>query len=183
MKRNTRRIDTRTMVKAGFLTALSIVLTRFMYVFIPLGGAQTLRISFGEVPIMMSGLLFGPIVGGLTGVAADLIGVLINSQGAFHPGFTLSSMLWGVIPGLLILLFKKSGNYEKTYSFKHVFIVVFVAYIAVSLLLNTVWLSQLYGKGFMILLPGRLINSVVSIPIISIIITALLKYLKGLISA
>lgn len=183
MQRKTRSIDTRTMVKAGFLTALSIVLTRFMYIFIPLGGAQTLRISFGEVPLMMSGLLFGPIVGGMTGVAADLIGVLINSQGAFHPGFTLSSMLWGLIPGLLIMLFKNSGSYEKTYSFKNVFVIVLVAYVAVSLLLNTIWLSQLFGKGFMILIPGRLINAVVSVPIISIVITALLKYLKALVKA
>lgn len=177
------RMDTRTMVKAGFLTAISIVLTRFMYFFVPLAGFPALRISFGEVPIMMSGLLFGPIVGGVTGVAADLIGILVNSQGAFHPGFTLSSMLWGVIPGLFAILFKKSKSYEKTYSFMNVFIAVFVSFVVISLGLNTLWLSTMFGKGFVVLLPGRVLAAVLNIPIQSIIITSLLKYLKGLVKS
>lgn len=171
-------MDTRTMVKAGLLTALSIVLTRFMYIFVPLGGAQTLRISFGEVPVMISGLLFGPVVGGVTGAAADLIGVLVNSQGAFHPGFTLSSILWGVIPGLFYLLFRKAGTYEKIYSLKNIAIAVGFSYITVSLILNTIWLQQLYSTGVLALLPGRIINTVVSIPLQSVIITTLFKYLK-----
>ncbi len=173
-------MDTRTMVKAGLLTAISIVMTRFMYFFIPLGGAQTLRISFGELPLMLSGLLFGPVVGGVTGAAADLIGVVINSQGAFHPGFTLSSILWGAIPGLFYLLFKKAKSYEKIYSFRNILLAVGVTYIVVSLLLNTIWLQQIYATGFLALLPGRVINTLVSIPLQSIIVTTLLKYLKVL---
>lgn len=172
-------MDTRTMVKAAFLTAISIVLTRFLYFFIPLAGLPTLRISFGEVPLMMSGLLFGPVVGGISGIAADFIGVLVNSQGTFHPGFTLSSMLWGAIPGLYLYLFKKQGTYEKIYSFKNVFIAVLTCYIIISLGLNTLWLTALYGKGFFILLPGRIIAAVVNVPLQSIIIVNLLKYLKG----
>ena len=176
-------MDTRTMVKAGFLTAISIVLTRFMYFFVPLAGFPALRISFGEVPIMMSGLLFGPLVGGVTGVAADLIGILINSQGAFHPGFTLSSMLWGVIPGLFYILFKKHKSYEKIYSFMNVFLAVFVSFVVISLGLNTLWLSSMFGQAFVILLPGRVIAAIVNIPLQSIIITTLLKYLKGLVKS
>ena len=172
-------MDTRTMVKAGFLTAISIVLTRFMYFFVPLAGLPTLRISFGELPLIMSGLLFGPIVGGLSGIAADLIGVLINSQGAFHPGFTLSSMLWGTIPGLFLLFLSKNNTSEKIYSFKNVLIVVLISYLVISLGLNTLWLSSMFGKGFLVLLPGRIIGSIVNIAIQSLLITNLLKYLKG----
>lgn len=177
-------MDTRTMVKAGFLTAISIVLTRFMYFFVPLaGGLPALRISFGEVPLIMSGLLFGPIVGGISGIAADLIGILINSQGAFHPGFTLSSMLWGAIPGLFLYLFKFNNTYEKIYSYKNVLIAVFTCYIIISLGLNTLWLSSMFGKGFFVLLPGRIIGAIANIPIQTIIISNLLKYLKGFVRA
>ncbi len=173
-------MDTRTMVKAAFLTAISIVLTRFLYFFVPLAGFPALRISFGEVPIMMAGLLFGPVVGGVAGVASDLIGVLVNSQGAFHPGFTLSSMLWGVIPGIFAYIFKKNNSsYEKTYSFKNVFITVLVSYIVISLGLNTIWLSSMFGTGFLVLLPGRLMGAIANVPLQSIIITTLLKYLKA----
>ena len=178
-----RSMDTRTLVKAAFLAAISIVLTRFLYFFIPLAGFPALRISFGEVPIMMSGLIFGPVVGGITGVASDLIGVLVNSQGAFHPGFTLSALLWGLIPGLFAYLFKKSDSYEKIYSFKHIFIAVLVSFIVVSLALNTLWLSSMFGKGFLVLLPGRVVAAIVNIPLQSIIITSLLRYLKGLVKS
>lgn len=180
MKSKNGIMDTRTMVKAGLLTALSIVMTRFMYFFVPLGGSQTLRISFGEVPLMISGLLFGPIVGGVTGAAADLIGVLVNSQGAFHPGFTLSSILWGLIPGLFYLMFRRANSYEKIYSFRNILIAVAVTFIVVSLGLNTIWLQQLYSTGIIALLPGRIINALVSIPLQSVIITTLFKYLKVL---
>lgn len=180
--KNKIKIGTRDLTKAAFLTATSIVLTRFMYFMVPLGGANTLRISFGEMPLMMTGLLFGPLMGGIGGVAADLIGVLINPQGAYFPGFTLSSMLWGVIPGLFSLVYKKKETYEKIYSVINIGIAVFVTYIIVSLGLNTLWLSSMFGKGFMVLLPGRVINAVVSIPLQTIIISTLFKHLKRLIN-
>lgn len=178
---NSKKLDTRIMVKAALLTALSIVMTRFLYFFVPLAGMPTLRISFGEIPIMMSGLMFGPLVGGITGLVADLVGVLINPQGAFHPGFTLSSILWGAIPGLFLLIFKRSENYESTYSFKKIFISVLVSFVVISLTLNTIWLKHLYGTGFIALLPGRLLNAAVSVPLQSVIITTLFKYLKSII--
>lgn len=171
-------MDTRVLVKAAFLTALSIVLTRFLYFF----PVPTIRISFGEVPIMMSGMIFGPVVGGITGLAADVIGVLINPQGSFHPGFTLSSILWGVVPGLLFLIFRKYKTYEKKYSITNIAITVTTCIILISLGLNTLWLSSLFGKGFMVLLPGRVISAIVNIPLQSLIIMTLMKYLKAIIN-
>ncbi len=173
-------MDTKTLAKAGFLTGLSIVLTRFFYFFIPLAGLpNTLRISFGELPIMMTGMLFGPIVGGISGVAADIIGVLINSQGAFHPGFTLSSMLWGVVPGLFGNLYRNNYSYNKAYSFKNVFIAVLISFLLISVGLNTLWLSTMMGKGYIVLLPGRIVGAVANIPIQSIVMTTLLKHLRS----
>jgi len=84
------RFTTRTATNLGLLTAISIVLTRVFGFIIPIAGVGALRISFGEIPIMLSGILFGPVAGAVTGVAADLIGYAINSHGgAFFPGFTL----------------------------------------------------------------------------------------------
>ena len=115
MEKSRNSITTRKLVMASFLTALSIVFTRFLFLMVPLGGLPALRLSFGESPIMLSGILFGPLIGGLTGLAADLVGVVINPQGAYFPGFTISSVLWGVIPGILAMYFKKEDN-EKDYS-------------------------------------------------------------------
>lgn len=107
MEKTDRAISTKTLVMTSLLTGLSIIFTRFLFFMIPLAGLPALRLSFGEAPIMATGILFGPLIGGLSGLAADLIGVMINPQGAFFPGFTLSSVLWGVIPGLLRFIFKR----------------------------------------------------------------------------
>lgn len=181
MLRTKNKIDVRTMVKAGFLVAISIVMTRFVYIMLAPAGVQALRISFGDVPLMLSGILFGPLVGGLTGLAADLIGFLINPMGPYHPGFTLSSILWGALPAFVFIMLRGNKTFEKSLSFKNIVIAVVITTITVSLLLNTYWLSRLYGKGFLVLLPTRFIAALISIPLHSTIIRALVKYLKFLI--
>lgn len=146
----------RVMIAAAFLTALSIVLTRFLSV-ITIGGAPV-RVGLGVIPIIVAGLYLGPIAGAMTGLLADLIGVLINPMGTFHPGFTLDSVLRGLIPGLLVLLFsrlplyktKKWGNY----------VVIVLAWLAVtvcvSIFMTPIWLSGFSGAPYWLTLWGRL---------------------------
>ncbi|SCG83186.1 hypothetical protein DW1_1616 [Proteiniborus sp. DW1] len=105
---NKRLLNTKALVGASLLTAISIVLTRVFSIMVPLGGLPALRIEFGPIPLIISGILYGPFWGGLAGIIADLIGVMINPMGAFFPGFTISSMLWGAIPGVLNLLVKRN---------------------------------------------------------------------------
>ena len=89
VKKPKMRMPTSVLVKAGFLATVSIVLTRFLSIMLLLGGLPALRVGFGNIPIIMSGMMFGPVVGGLTGVVADIVGYLINPMGGtFFPGFT-----------------------------------------------------------------------------------------------
>lgn len=171
-----KRFNTTTLVQAGFLVALSIVLTRIL-VFMP---TNTLRIGFGETPLMLSGFLFGPVVGGITGAAADLIGVAINPQGPPHFGFTLSSMMWGIIPGLFVVLFRK-GKMINPYGKLNITMAVTLCIVSISMVLNTYWLSNLYGEGFLVLLPTRIVSGLINIPIQSFLIISLMKYLKNMV--
>lgn len=175
--KKTKTMDIRTVVKAGFLVAISIVMTRFAFIMLPIAGASALRISFGEMPIMLSGLMFGPVIGGLTGIGADLLGVLINPQGPYYPGFTISSMLWGVIPGIIIYSLRNKMPYSKLFSFRFILLSVAIATIIVSFL-NTIWINNLYGVALVVLLPPRILSAAISIPILSILLTAILKYAR-----
>ncbi len=175
---NKSTVNTKNLVQAGFLVAISIVMTRFLYFFIPIAGLPTIRISFGEIPLMISGLLFGPVLGGISGLAADVIGITVNSQGAFHPGFTLSSVLWGVIPGIFGMYFKFKAKNTNPFTGQRIFLTVLVSIVIISLGLNTIWLSRLFGKGFMVLFPGRVIAALLNIPLQSFIINLLIKQLK-----
>lgn len=175
---NKKRLDTSVLAKSAFLIALSVVLTRYMSILIPIAGAQGIRVGFGSIPINLSGILFGPVIGGLTGLGADVLGVLISPQGTFHPGFMLSSVLTGVIPGLVFLAARKRNPGEFRIKVASVFIGQLLVAIVVSLLLNTFWLSQLFGNAFIVLLPPRALNAAVNVPIQTFIIYNLADKLR-----
>ena len=89
--------DIRVLTSAGLLSAIAIVLGFFK---IPL--TQIIEIRFMVLPVAAAGWLFGPVVGGLVGIVADVGGYLIKPTGPFFPGFTITSMLSGVIFGCVL---------------------------------------------------------------------------------
>jgi ECF transporter S component (folate family) len=100
----------RKITLAALLVSISIVLTRFFGIVIPLGGFPSLSLDLGSVPILLSGIVLGPIFGGIVGLSSDALGFFINPRGGvFHFGFMLNSILTGVIPGL-IFIFLKNKN-------------------------------------------------------------------------
>ena len=152
----------------ALFAAISIVFTRYASVMIDDG---TVRLGFGSIPIIFSGMILGPLAGAFIGIVADLLGILISPQGAFHPGLTLSSALTGLIPGLVVLILKNRG-------FLAALISNLLVYLIVSLALNTLWISQLYGTPYLVLLPTRAIwQGLITVGSIAII-TILLKSLK-----
>ena len=175
--KNGKKMNTKTLTQAAFLVALSIVLTRFGSIMV----LPTLRIGVGDIPLMMTGMLFGPIVGGVGGIAADLIGIMINPQGPPHFGFTLTSALFGVIPGLYVMYIKRKEKGDP-YSSINIIIMVTISILILSLGLNTYWLSQLYDKGIIAMLPGRALSALANIVVQSIITIYMMRFMKKIIS-
>ena len=97
MKQNKPKptMATRTMAFCALLAALSVVLARLI---IPMPNAST-RFSIEAVPIYISGMLFGPLAGGLVGFCADFVGTLFSGYG-FNPLFCVPPILYGVCGGL-----------------------------------------------------------------------------------
>ncbi len=93
------------LVLSGLLTAMSIVFSRFLSVQIPLSGIGALRLGFGPLPVIVAGLIGGPVMGAGVGAAADLIGYFINPFGAaFVPHIAVVSILTGAVPAALLRL-------------------------------------------------------------------------------
>lgn len=157
---------------AGMFIALNIILTRFFSQMIYIGGLQAIRLSFGEIPLILGGIVLGPVYGAISGALADLIGYPINAQGAYFPGFTLTAALSGLLPGLMSKLVKKEWTWL-TLS-----IVVSITTVITSLLLNTLWLNIMISKAYIALLPPRILASLILIPIYVVVIKLLLKHLK-----
>jgi ECF transporter S component (folate family) len=159
---------TKKLVVSGILVALSIVLTRLFVVNIE----QTIRISFGFVPIMLAGMLLGPIWGLAVGGLADLLGCLLFGVSPFLP-ITLTSALVGLLAWLLYRL--TAGRKE----WLRVLISVSVTQIICSMFLQTLWLSLLMpGTTFAGLFFWRAVVALATIPIFTILLYAVLKSLR-----
>lgn len=103
MKKNTRSkllLTTRTIAYCALLCALSIVFARLS----SLTPNAFSRYSIDSLPIFLSGLLFGPLAGGLVGFSADFLGCLFSPFG-YNPVLCLPAILYGVFGGLVRLLF------------------------------------------------------------------------------
>lgn len=164
--------STRRLVIIGLLTAVSIVLTRFASIMI----GNMIRLSFGEVPIILSGLLLGPAAGGLTGAAADLVGFFLNPHGAAfpHPGFTLTAALTGILPVTILRFIRRDSNF----SFLQLAVAIGLTDLLTSIVLNTLWLTQILGRGFFVLLPMRAVARVILFPMHVILVNRLYAILR-----
>ncbi|NLJ80403.1 MAG: folate family ECF transporter S component [Firmicutes bacterium] len=171
-------LNTRTAANLSLLTAISVVLTRIFGVVLPIAGVGALRLSFGEIPLILAGILFGPWAGALAGLASDLVGYLVNAHGgAFFPGFAFSAALTGLLPGLLL------HNRRAALQWWQVGSTVFLTDLVTGVFLNTLWLTILYGQGFFVILPARLGARLVTLPVYTITVFLLNRayqaYLKS----
>ena len=142
----------KNLVIASLLITMKLILDLFT---IQLN--QALHLSFEFLPFASLSMLFGPVAGAMSGGLSDIINYIINPKGAFFPGFTISAMVSGIIYGIAF--------YKKEISVKRCIFAEIAIVVIVDILLNTLWLSLLYGKGFFVLLPMRIIKNVVMIPI------------------
>ncbi|MGI6096784.1 MAG: folate family ECF transporter S component [Dethiobacteria bacterium] len=157
------RLSTRQIVISGILVAMSIILTRFASImFTPF-----IRVGFGPIPIYISSIVLGPLAGGIVGGIADLLGFWFNTFGAVFPNpyVFLASIVRGILPGLLLILFR-----QKRLTLLRVFLLVTVTELFAGLLLTTYGLTLIYGVSFRVLLPPRLIATLIQIPIYGFVV-------------
>lgn len=166
---NKKLINTKALVGASLLTAISIILTRVFSIMVPLAGLPALRIEFGMLPLIITGILYGPFWGGLAGIIADLIGVMINPMGAYFPGFTLSSMLWGALPGILYSLVKKN-NFKINYNIINGAVLTMIATGIVFVLFDNKVLAVKDGAYYMYDKPMSIIYPILYILIVGLFI-------------
>ena len=162
------RFSIKNLTLASLLIALEVVLSRFLSI-----SAWNTKIGFAFVPVVLAALLLGPLWAGIVGALADFLGALLFPIGAYFPGFTLTAFLMGLCYGLF--LYKKQG-------FGRIAAAVAVHQLVLSLLLNTLWISLLYGSPYAPLLLSRLpqcaILAAVQLALIPVLVR-LLPRLKG----
>ncbi|MGN0666285.1 MAG: folate family ECF transporter S component [Huintestinicola sp.] len=165
-------------VRGICVMAMLIAIHLFIKTFTTIAIGPTIRISFSFLALASIGMILGPTAGMCAGLITDVLGFFFANKngGAFHPGFTLVQVLAGLFYGLCLYKARVCKD-DKTSMLKFILrCAVCEACIAVfcNLLLNTFFLSQLYGKGYFAMLPARIIKNAVQLPVDVVLMAAVL---------
>jgi len=109
------KFELKTMIIVSFMSLLSMVLAAYLSIMIPLFGFPSLKFGFSQLPIMISGALFGPWWGMVAGVLEDLLELASGTVVSPYIGFTLNKALIGIIPGVVFTFAKKDPKKLKPF--------------------------------------------------------------------
>lgn len=160
-------INTQQLVTMALLVALDIVLSRFGSI-----NLWNTRIGFGFVPIVVAGMLLGPFKAAVTAAVADIIGALLVPTGAFFPPLTVTAVLRGILYGVMLKYVPEylARTLEDPKKYQRAWIGVCAAttlfdQLAFGLLLQSYWLSLLYGSPYTGMMASRIPQIAILIPV------------------
>ena len=155
------------LVISAFLAAISIVCGKYLAI----RGGDVMRFSFENMPIIMAGMLFGPVVGAVVGVVADLIGCVLVGY-TINPVVTAGAALIGFIGGLGYYILGKIKKFP--YGLK-ISASVAAAHLIGSVVIKTVGLAAFYDMPLGALMLWRLLNYLIVGVLEGVILWYLLK--------
>ena len=146
MKNNTRLFKSiKGMTLSAMLVAMSVVIGIFCESFLDFGNG--LRITFENLPIIVSGVLYGPVVGAIVGAASDLVGCLFPGKSYPIPLVTVGAALVGAVSGIVArFIIKKKGRVQIILSGA-------LAHITGSMIVKSIGLYQFYGISVLFRIP------------------------------
>ena len=142
----------RTLTGVAMLLAMSVVISFTASVRV----TETIKIGLGYLITALLGMLYGPFTAALAAGAGDLIKYLLKPDGAYFFGFTLTAMLGGVVYGLFF--YREKCTIPRAIASKA------TVSLLLNCLLNTVWVSWLYGMPFLGALGPRVIKNLMALP-------------------
>ena len=140
-------ISVQKLVVLGVLIAMEVVLSRFVSI-----STWNMKIGFAFIPVAAAAILLGPVEAAVCGGLADFLGATLFPIGTYFPGFTATAALTGLVFGLF---FRKEQTPQR------VIPAVLINQFVLGLLINTYWISLLYGSSFKALFATRIVQSAI----------------------
>lgn len=158
------RFSTKKLTIAAMLIAMSALIGIFCKTYFNFFDG-VLRVSFENLPTILSGIMFGPVIGSICGLATDIISYIISPQSYFFlPLVSLGSLLVGAVSGIM------AKFVVKNHGCRQVIICGGAAHIIGSLVVKSIGLFPIYDW----LILWRLLLYVVAIIPIELTILCLL---------
>lgn len=155
----------KTVVITGLLIAIGIVLGQFSIQL-----SQTTKVGISFIATQLTAMLFGPVVGGIMGGVSDVLKFIIKPTGTFFIGYTINAMLGPIIYGIML--------YKKPIGFWRILVSKTVVAILVNLFLGCYWNYLYFGAAYWALIPGKLLQQVIQVPVQSVLFYLVVVALK-----
>lgn len=160
-----RKDSVRFITEAAMMIAISVIIGIFCKNFLNFG-AGLFRVTFENIPIIMAGIIMGPIAGGVVGLSSDLLSYFLSAQ-AYPPNLivTLGATMVGVMAGISAkFIVKRRGSVQ-------IIVSGALAHIVGSMIIKPIGLYQFYQYLVLLRIPFYLVIA----PIEILLICALLR--------
>ncbi len=137
----------KVVITIALFSAISFVFGKFLA--IPVG--DYMRFSFENLPIILSGILFGPVSGCVTGVVADIVGCILRGY-VINPILTFGAAIIGFCSGAV---YQMPIRFPKTV---RLILTVSLSHLIGSVLIKSIGLSIWYSMDFLFTLGWRSLN-------------------------
>ncbi len=117
----------------GLMVSIGIILGQLVSISLPNASDPIIKFGIGYLPIIITSIIYGPILGVMAAIAQDLLGFFLigaNLGQVFNIGFTLNAVIYGLLPGLF---FARNATREK----KVYFIMNFL--LSICLMFGAMW--------------------------------------------
>ena len=165
--------NVRVLCVCAMLAAMSLILEKFLQ--IPNPFQEIIRISFGNLPLILAGIAFGPFMGAATGAVADLLGCVLYGY-PINPLITLGAVSVGAVAGIVanyLVFSPRPGTY-------HIILATVDAHFIGSVLIKSVglaaWYLGSYSMGLAELMLWRLLTYAIVGTLECMLLCALLRH-------
>ncbi len=147
--------DIRKLAFAALICAVTVIMDGFLKIPVLPGGLE-IKVTFFVIALGCA--VYGPVAGGLIAVVVDTLSVILFPTGyPYFPGYLLTE--------LLVTLFYCVFLYRRKITVLKLFIAKFCTNYLAHVLLNSLWASILFDKGYLYYLWSSMIKNSVLLPI------------------
>ncbi len=159
-----RKNRVRFVTEAAMMIALSVIIGIFCKNFLNFG-AGLFRITFENIPIIMAGIIMGPVAGGVVGLSSDLLSYFLSAQ-AYPPNLivTLGATMVGVVSGVIAkFIIKRRGSVQ-------IIVSGGAAHIVGSMIIKPIGLFQFYQYLVLLRIPFYMVIAPIEIGLICVLL-------------
>lgn len=128
----------KTLVMAAMLAAISAVIGIICKNFFTFNVYY--RVTFENLPIIFSGIVFGPFVGAAVGIVADIVSCLCSSNPSLNPLITAGAASVGLVSGVVARwVIKRRGGLQIALSVASAHI---IGQVAIKSVAKILWLGM-----------------------------------------